>query len=148
MPGSYPPESSETLARQPFISTSTVTTSIMASSQRYFYVTYAVLSALALYYMRLAPPSVSAGRYLEPLLNGVTPFRYPGRNTIMRTQYTGAKPIDGVLSTLVTAFLAGPAQWRKDIQVQQINFLVSMTSVLVVWSLESVRTGNRWNLIS
>jgi len=122
---------------------------IMYPYRRGFYLTYAILSAVAFYYMRLGPASKITANHIEPLINGIAPsFRYPGRTEVIRQYYTGIKPVDGLLSVLVTAFLSGSAGWRFDIQVQQINFLTSWTSVLVVWSLESVRRSNSWSFIT
>jgi hypothetical protein len=122
-------------------------TFIMSSSSRYFAL-YLCLSAVALYYMRLGPVSKSTGVHLETLIAGTAVnFTYPGRNLAIRQHYTGVKGIDGFLSVLVTAFLAGPMGFKKHIQLQQMNFLASWTAVLVVWSVESVRRRNGWSLI-
>ena len=110
---------------------------------------YALISAVAFYYMRLGPTGQLTGKYLEPLMaNAISGFTYPGRKEVIRQVYTGIHAVDGLLSMLVSAFLAGPAGWSRHIQLQQINFLLSWTSVLVVWSVESARTKNRWALIA
>lgn len=120
-----------------------------SSSRWIYYSLYLALSGTALYHMRLGPTSKTTGDHLEPLIAGSAPhFTYPGRHTVIRQRYTGITAVDGLLSVLVTAFLAGPAGWKKYIQVQQMNFLCSWTSVLVVWSVESVRSNVGWSLIA
>jgi hypothetical protein len=121
---------------------------LIMPSRALLYLTYVALSATAFYYMRLGPAGLTVGKHIEPLTQGVSSFRYPGRDTIIRQHYTGWKPLDGFLSILVTAFLAGPAGWRRDIQVQQINFLTSFLSLLVIMSFESVRRCNKWRMIT
>lgn len=48
---------------------------------------------------------------------------------------------------LVAAFLAGPAKFKEYIPVQQVNFLVTFTPVLLFFSIESIRGRNRWSPI-
>jgi hypothetical protein len=123
----------------------------MASTRNaLFSVTYLVLSFAAFYYMRLTPEGKSTGKFLEPLFTHPSAdFHHPSHHEIIiRRHYTGIKPIDAFLSLLVTAFLAGPAGLNEVVRVQQINFLISIVPVLVVFSIESVRTRNAWSLIT
>lgn len=110
---------------------------------------YLVLSGIALYHMRLGPSSQLTGTHLEPLLSGNIPrFTYPGHpDIIIRKRYTGIGALDGLLSMLVAAFLAGPARFKEHIFVQQVNFLVNFAPVLVFFSMESIRGRNRWSPI-
>ncbi len=98
--------------------------------------------------MRIGSVSQMTGLQLEPLLAGDSNFVYPNTDIVIKKHYTGLKPVDGFLSVLVTAFLAGPLALKKYIQVQQAYFLCSWLAVLVVWSVESVRLGNRYKAIS
>ncbi|KAI9632360.1 uncharacterized protein MKK02DRAFT_40662 [Dioszegia hungarica] len=116
------------------------------SSRWIFYLLYLSLSASGIYYFHFSPASQIGARSLNALTSTSAPFAYPDHpNVIIRRVYTGFSVPDSILSCIVTIFLAGPAGFSEHIRIQQINFLLNLGPLALVFSIESIR-AKRWSL--
>ncbi|EOA85623.1 hypothetical protein ACJQWK_10553 [Exserohilum turcicum] len=66
----------------------------------------------------------------------------------LKTTYTGVSAIDAMLSLLVWAFSDGVAGETTNQTVQAVYFLVALTCVPLIWTLESYRNGNRGSFVA
>ncbi len=100
---------------------------------------FAVMSAIALYLLRISPvvDNFPVGLYLM-VEAGVLPSGQP-----IKKNYTGLKPVDDILALLVTVFLSGPAGWNEEFYWQQWYFLMQVVPIVAVMNVEACRERNR-----
>ncbi len=109
------------------------------------YLTYAALSAVAVYYMRIVPDSFHVS---EQMMKIVDSGRFTQNSVLLRKQYTGISSFDYGLSFLVVAFMPAAAEFDKGSCLQIVHFLFSFFPVVSVWAVESCRRGNQRGMIS
>jgi hypothetical protein len=116
-----------------------------SSSRWILYLLYFSLSASGIYYFHFSPASQIGAKHLNALSSTSVPFAYPDHPAvIIRRVYTGLPIPDSILTSVVTVFLAGPAGFSEHIRFQQINFLLNLAPLAVVFSIESIR-AKRWS---
>lgn len=110
------------------------------------YITFSVLSAIALYEMRIKPGSYGFDTRFEAIVKARAFSEAP--NLIIRENYTGISSIDYGLSFLVAAFLPGVAGFSREFQVQQIYFLFSFFPLITIYNIEAGRNSLKGTLAS
>lgn len=103
------------------------------------------LSLLAVKEMRLGTASFAVQDPMEAAVHSLT---FPDRKQRLRDSYTGIVGLDFGLRYLVSAFLPGVAGWDKGFQIQQIYFLISVFTIISIWSVEAGRKRNSIALTS
>ncbi|KIV89230.1 hypothetical protein PV10_08814 [Exophiala mesophila] len=110
-----------------------------------FAIAYLICSVLAFFEIRYA--AVKTG-LADDIATIVETRRLIDRDVPLRSSWTGIASLDEGISTLVAAFIAGPTGWDKGFQLHMFYFLVSFFPVIAIWTVESVRKGNKGALIS
>lgn len=114
---------------------------------RVFYVLYLALSAVGLWHMRLSATAAFLGPTFEKIAK-IDDWQLPDSKITLRRHYTGIKACDELLSFFVAAFLPAASGWNAGMKAQLGYFLLSFAPLVATWSVESVRTRNRWTVIT
>ncbi|KAL6708186.1 hypothetical protein ACN47E_003370 [Coniothyrium glycines] len=100
---------------------------------------FAMLSALGLYTMRISTAMNDVPLdFLDVVSRGIMP-----NGVLIKKHYTGLKSLDEGLSFLVAAFLSGSAKWNEAFYWQQLHFLLQITPLIAVMTVEACRVRNQ-----
>lgn len=105
-----------------------------------FGLAFVVLSVSAAWFMRIKPVLHDVPKDMQKTVE----VGKLEQGSTLRKQYTNNPIIDDTLSMLVTAFIAGPANFDYSIYLQQAHFLLGFFSILCVWTIEGCRERNKW----
>ena len=99
---------------------------------------FVVMSCMGLWFMRIYPSinEFPVGLF-DMLDSGVL---HNGRP--LKKHYTGIGMVDEVLSLLVAVFIYGPAGWNNVFFWQEVHFLIQISAVIAVMSVEACRGRN------
>lgn len=66
----------------------------------------------------------------------------------LRRVYTGLRPLDAILQTMVTFFLPVLASSRPEHVLQTLYFLATMAPLIAIFTVEGFRSRNKWTLLA